>query len=370
MKHSSLPPLLRRALPLLPALPLLLASCMSLQQDIVATTAQQGEGIERQRVEQRIAALDAQSFVNPAASREEACGALLLELDAALLDTGMQQAQRARLFALYGRVQLLAGKRTAAKESYNASLAASKGDAQTLILASRLGEKLSLEESEQLVSGASEKALLMLERALNGYVDGNYVHAVALFDSAFISLEGFYRDAYKPVRDRAWELRSLPPTQTTNSDVVALLQKSEITVSDAAYLVQANTQLLYPYTGGKAYTQAELYRRLVAADVFTAVSAQAPTPQAATTATRKLAARLLWHLYVAKKGANATMYSTLYRERSLASPVADVTADDADFDAILGCVEAELMSLVDGTNFQPEATVSGVDFNNWVSNIK
>ena len=351
---------------------LALASCMTLQKDVVASSAQQVEDAAVLSIEADFARLDARYAIEgvPAAHADE-CARLLARLQAALSDAGMQKPQQARLFALCGLVQLLDGRRLAARESYASSLAASPGDALSLILASRLGESVSLEASAALVSGAGEKALLLLERALQGYAQANYKQSVALFDSAFIALEGFYRDAYKPVRDRAWELRSLSDTVSADGDLAALLQKREITASEAAYIMQANTQLLYPYTAGKTYTEAELYRRLSGAGLFSAAGAgQGEPPPAKAVATRKLCARVLWNVYVAKKGAVATMYSSAYRGQSLPSPVADVAVSDADFDAVLGCVENELLSLVDGVHFEPDAAVSAVTFNDWLSKLK
>ena len=40
----------------------------------------------------------------------------------------------------------------------------------------------------------------------------------------------------------------------------------------------------------------------------------------------------------------------------------DVLLDDEDFDAILGCVEFDIMELSDGINFNPDASVSGIEF--------
>lgn len=348
--------------------------CMSLQQDIIASSSQQVESGQMGLLEQRIAVLDAQSFMEPAVDRTEACDALFKELDAALADSGMQKAQQARLLALYGRVQLLAGKKAAAKDSYAASLAASKGDPQTLVLGHRLGEGMSLADGEQIVSGADEKALLVLERALTHYAAGNYVQAVAAFDSAFIALDAFYQEAYKAVRTRAWDLRALPKAESVSSSLVALLQKPQITVSEMASIAQSNSQLLYPFLAGKTYTEAELYRRLAPSGVFTAAGSDAsgktPVAEAAVVVTRLLSARFLWNLYVAKKGISAVVYSAVYKGSALPSPVPDVESANPDFDAALGCVEHEIMSLVDGVHFEPEAAVTAVEFNNWLLNIK
>ena len=54
----------------------------------------------------------------------------------------------------------------------------------------------------------------------------------------------------------------------------------------------------------------------------------------------------------------------------MSSPVKDVAVDDEDFDAILGCVEFELMELVDGENFRPDDPVSGMSLEKSLSKLE
>ena len=57
-----------------------------------------------------------------------------------------------------------------------------------------------------------------------------------------------------------------------------------------------------------------------------------------------------------------TKYSTAYSKLNAESPVKDVLLSDEDFDAILGCVEFDIMELSDGINFNPHNSVSGIEF--------
>jgi len=51
-------------------------------------------------------------------------------------------------------------------------------------------------------------------------------------------------------------------------------------------------------------------------------------------------------------------------------PIPDVPLASPDFDAVLGCVENELMTLRDGINFYPEGKVSGAEFNAAITKIR
>ena len=54
----------------------------------------------------------------------------------------------------------------------------------------------------------------------------------------------------------------------------------------------------------------------------------------------------------------------------LSSPIPDVPLASPDFDAVLGSVENELMTLRDGVNFYPEEKVSGAEFNASLTKIR
>ncbi|MCR5724482.1 MAG: hypothetical protein K6G80_05280 [Treponema sp.] len=372
--------------------PLCFVSCMSLQQDREVFSDRAVEDSVFEDIESRLAQLDARAVLAGSPGSQAAdCEALLSRIEEALTETGIQKTQIARLYALSGRVQLLNGRKNPARDLLDASAAASKNDVQAIILASRLGKNVSLEAGAAFVSAPEDKALLTLERAIQSYAQGNYKQSAALFDTAFITLNGFYRSAYKQVRDRAWELRSLSDAPDSESGMTELLHQSRLSAGEALRIVQASGTLLYPFTGGKSYTQAELFRRISKAGLFSAVGASTRSSSAASAAasatassvasaknpvveetllTRRYASRLLWHLYVAKKNVVANMYSSVYRAQNLPSPVADISASDADFDAVLGCVENEIMSLTDGVHFAPETLATAVEFRDWLLRIQ
>ena len=60
-------------------------------------------------------------------------------------------------------------------------------------------------------------------------------------------------------------------------------------------------------------------------------------------------------------------YSEKYKKSGRTkSPVADVSVEDADFDAVLGVVESEFMELPDGKNFNPDKVVTKLQFITWI----
>lgn len=349
-----------------------LSGCSSLQQDVVISSEELIHQEDVLAIETTLAKIDADAIMGVNAdNRARLCNALLSQIDMALNDAGMQKALRSRLYALQGRVFLLLGRKTDARTCYNESLKASKGDAQATVLGSRLG-LVSHIEDKNVLAASNQKPLLILESGLQLFSSGAYLDSLAKLDEAFLSLDPFYKVAYKSVRDTAWSLRTV---SSSGSSVQNLLLAKSVTVSNIAAITQGNTLLLNAYTGGKTLSQTELVQVLVKAGVLSPVSAAVTEdmiPVASDTATRIVCARFLWNLYVSKRNNRklTTRYSQLYRSSSEPSPIPDVPVDSPDFDAVLGCVENEIMELVDGVHFAPNQSVSGVDFNTWVSRIK
>jgi len=73
---------------------------------------------------------------------------------------------------------------------------------------------------------------------------------------------------------------------------------------------------------------------------------------------------------VANKKNDKTMlkrYSERYWARvNPTSPVPDVPLESPWFDAVLGCVEREIMELPDGRCFFPDDPVTGLEFYRWL----
>ena len=80
--------------------------------------------------------------------------------------------------------------------------------------------------------------------------------------------------------------------------------------------------------------------------------------------TRAGAAWFIWHLY-AEARADRQMLSR-YSSRFATgpnprSPIADIPPLSPFFDSILGCVETELLHLIDGRNFGPAQLIRGTE---------
>ena len=88
-----------------------------------------------------------------------------------------------------------------------------------------------------------------------------------------------------------------------------------------------------------------------------------------TVVTRILAARFLWNIFTDKYGINnINSYQKQFSEAGF-SPVSDLELDSKDFDAVLGCIEKELMELPDGINFYPNQKINPMDFNSGLKRI-
>ena len=348
----------------------LFVSCSSLQQDVVISSEQLVHQEDVVSIETILAKLDADAIMGVnIENRTRLCNALLTQIDEAFESSGMQKQLQSRLYALQGRVYLLMGRKNDARSCYDAALRSSKGDAQAAVLGSRLGLVAEVDSKTSLAQ-SNQKSLLVLEGGLKNYGEGNYLDALAKMDEAFISLDSFYKIAYQDVRNSAWSLRSV---SASSNDAVLL---KVVTVSDIAQIARLNTNVITAYAGSKELSSSELYSILSKAGFFSPVSAGTSDasliPLPSDKASRILCARFLWNLYTTRKTnrKSATAYSSAYAQMGEASPVADVPVDSPDFDAVLGCVENELMDLPDGEHFFPDKTVSGVEFKTWVSKIK
>jgi hypothetical protein len=354
---------------------LFFTSCTSLQQDVSIPVRQSENSADVIAIETRLAVLDAATFMpddkTETADRNAACAVLIDDVDALLSAPEISKSVQARFWALKGRILLLSGKKSRARSCWNTASVLFGADPQTVILGARLGEPVDLDKQ---IAASDERALLLLERALRRYTAGQFSGAVADFDTAFMTLEPFYRTAYGGVRDRAWKFHTAIPAQEGKD--ASILQYQNITVSEMMLAAQQTSDILFNYTAGKNLSEKVLFNKLTGAGLVSPVSAafSADTVLAADQkATRIICARFLWNLYIATKEdpASALRYSRIYRKTSgLQSPIPDIPLDSPDFDAAAGCVETELMDLPDGVHFFPDRCVDAVDFCRWLSYIK
>lgn len=288
---------------------------------------------------------------------------LASDIESHFSNPGMQKAALARLYALDGLVLLRQNKKVQAQKCLEMSEQFFKGDLFAVILAHRLNPSGVPLDKSSAGEKSMEKGRLVLEEALDLFADKKYLEAVAGFDSAFISLNPAYRDAYGEIRNLCWKLRSVS-SENQPEDLLAL---KRISVMQMLLITRKTTELLYNYTGDKKVSEKELYAKIHDAGLLNPVST-ASSPRLSITSdhivTKYIAARFLWNLYNAKKNTShlAARYSMKYQNSGRKSPVADVLLDNPDFDAVLGCVEREILNLEDGISFNGSRELSAIDF--------
>ena len=279
----------------------------------------------------------------------------------------LQNIGQAKLLGFQGRVALLSGKKSLAKSYYEQSVNTYKGEVQSVILGFRLGLVENLEN--QFVE-KNYLPLLILENAISAYLKEEYLQAVAKFDEAFISLESYYHEAYELMRNEAWKFREISGKLTT--DETEILKLDVINLFQMLSFTQNTTDFLFKYTASKKYSEDALIKQVVSSGLLNPINGESDIKDLnkSTVVTRQLAARFLWNLYLERNGlSREEIYGKQFKMVGF-SPIGDLDLDSPDFDAVLGCVEKEIMELVDGENFYPEEYMSPIDFNVSLSKIK
>ncbi|QNL97642.1 M48 family metallopeptidase [Treponema sp. Marseille-Q4132] len=349
------------------AFTLALVSCMTFQKDVLVSSDETTDGGFSLSMQSRLVPLDAAFFSgdNPETYAAERAH-IISEIQKRLAFPELEKRTASRLYALLGRAYFIGGNTNEARKCYDQAVRRYADDSEAIVLGHRLGI-VNLKEALSLRSG---DGVLVLESALGAYKAGKYDEAAGLFDTAFLLLAPFYKSAYSPLREKAWRLKDAVSGDKALSkflplESLSLLQMIEIT--------QVSTQLLDIYTGGKKYGGEKLFSVVRGTGLLKSVSGASDDAQlrSSSEASRILCARFLWNLRTAAgKNPNPLRYSERYRSRMLASPIRDVPLDSSDFDAVLGCVENELMTLRDGVNFCPEGKVSGAEFNASLTKIR
>ena len=344
----------------------LIFSCSTLQQDIEVYSAPEEESPEILELEREIVFLEAKNF-----SGEEIDLVKIQEitkkLDKMAGTVNLQNIGQAKLFGLQGRVALLSGKKSLAKSYYEQSVNTYKGEVHSVILGFRLGLVENLEN--QFVE-KNYLPLLILENAITAYLKEEYLQAVAKFDEAFISLESYYHEAYELMRNEAWKFREISGKLTT--DETEILKLDVINLFQMLSFTQNTTDFLFKYTASKKYSEDALIKQVVSSGLLNPINGESDIKDLnkSTVVTRQLVARFLWNLYLERNGlSREEIYANQFKMVGF-SPIGDLDLDSPDFDAVLGCVEKEIMELVDGENFYPEEYMSPIDFNVSLSKIK
>ena len=327
---------------------LLAAGCQSVPRDVVVETPGEREiaGLDAYGV--RLAEL---SIAPDAAS----LAALRAELDAAAASPGLSRRLSARVDGMRSEAALLAGEAALARTL--AARAASLTDGEEVVWRVRAalepddGRRLAL--LEQGIAKADAPARLFCERGKLLLALGRYAEAAQDLDEGLRGIATGYRVLYEADRDKALAL--------ARAGVDAAVPAAAIEDLGAVLTVRAMVERTFEETRFLSALTADPNPRFPAQLAAVKAAGLLLDPaEADTVATRKHAAFFLWGIVARLE--HDTRLLTAYRTKYSASPVPDVPIDAPWFDAALGVVEQEIMDLPDGVHFQPEASLTGIEF--------
>jgi tetratricopeptide (TPR) repeat protein len=349
-------------------IPVLFFACTTLKKDLLVDSSKvQTEG-NLAELEKVIIPFEAAGGTN-ARSRQNDLAAARRMISGLEKEASADADYSSRLTAWSGRLAILEGRYSEALRLYRQSIVLSPGNIPSVILGIRLegdpAKRLELVDKELALIAPSSPGYgeLQIERG-RALVDIRRMgEAAGSFDIAFAAaLDPVYRESYRAMRNRAWELRNV------EGSAVDILTQSGINWKDCITLIKSETQLLRFLTGGRDMSENDLFNRLLERSFIPATQdsnlSEWPTakPKPDETVLRGGAAWIIWHLYAESRADRGMLsrysarYATGNRPRS---PIADIPPLSPFFDSILGCVETELVSLPDGRNFKPEEPIRG-----------
>jgi hypothetical protein len=265
--------------------------------------------------------------------------------------------------ALYGIAGVIANNRknmVEVRRDAESCEARSKTNGYVFILKAYLESDVKKKEAilESGLAATENLAVLRLELAELLFDLGVFNKATALYDEGLKDLHPDYRAAYQKKRDLAFQFISNPPPNSLKN--IDILSAEVLTASQAVTLVLGTTDYLshiWPYKNSDIKPVFEKLR----ADDYLPASLADP----GQIIPRRDCAYFFLHLvaYLENNPSLLSKYAKQYNTNKMSSPIPDVRVDAYFFDAVLLCVERELLELPDGINFYPERPVSGVEFN-------
>jgi len=339
--------------------------CQTVQKDLLLSSAGETAYGSLAELEETVTRLD-----GAGANRQELEQAR--QKVAALKGTVADPDFEARLSAWSGRLFLMEGKTSDAQREYRTSQSLSPLNLPSQVLNIRLERDLPKRLSMIDQSLGTEKSgELLTERGRVLFDLNRFSESVAAFDAAFVMLNNklYYEEAYRVFRNKAWELRDLQ--QGTIRATMEIARQGEITWKDLIEITRNETELLRFITAGRDWPAETLFIQLLDRSFIPITQDTEKTewpftkPSSSEIVLRSGAAWFLWHLNAENRANRGllTQYSSRFANTPNArSPIPDLDIRSPFLDAILGCVESEFMSLLDGRNFMPRQQVKGSDY--------
>ena len=279
----------------------------------------------------------------------------------------LESSIRARLCAIEGCLFIHIGKYNNAQELYKIAKSLQNSDDYVILLGVKLVrlEENRLEKIDSLLMRDENNSLLQLEKAKILNQERNYAQSVSAIDKALLlfSQEGRdeYVKVYSELKEQIWKNYKAGGNKALGSE--------KLVPKKAVELMMDHSELLNFYTSGRKMNVNAVFSALEKQNFFSTADDENNENQSsvefveAKFLDRRLCARFLWNIYTTNKSVGRKKYSPTFAQHpNLKSPIADVAPNDRDFDAIMGCVENEIINLTDGRNFEPEIIVNEGEF--------
>ena len=281
----------------------------------------------------------------------------------------------AKVMAWSGRLAILENNSSEAQRLHRQSVNTSPGNISAIVLGIRLernaGARLELIDRELSLMGLHSEGIgeLNIEKGRTLFELSRFSEAAGAFDTAFSSgLHEVYTESYTALRNLSWDMRN---TAGVDSGMIDMLVQDSINWIDCINIAVNETRLLNFITGGRSFSNTELFNSLVdrgfipSTQDITVNNWPNARPDPRGMVTRAGAAWFVWHLNAearAERGMLSRYSMRFAAGANPISPISDVPPLSPFFDSILGCVETELMSLPDGRSFRPELPIRGTEF--------
>ncbi len=330
-----------------------LSSCSTIQKDLIYTSSAKTDNIRA--AEEIEKALVKQGGLGDRAELEK----IKKDLDALLSSPSSDSGYLAFVYALYGDYYLLKKDKSAARKMLKIAEKNNPYEEYVELLVSRLmpPEDAITYLSKKIEANPSFYRLQAELGALH-YLTENYTEALVAFDGSLEFLPEEYGARYGTLRDYCSKFHTID--KGIKKTTAQIVKQDKILLIDMAVLTQDNTHALDFITGTSQWKPKMLADRLKAAGWYAAdLIVQEEY------AKRKDAALFLWRLIAGNDSRMLSKYSLKYANRNKL-PLADVTMDGVYFDSVLGTVEEDIIPLVGGKMFDPDGSVSGLEFYNWL----
>ena len=330
-------------------------SCASVQTDI------QYSGNESAIKEQALADIEAALVMQRGAPNTERLGHIRAEINALLQAPSTDSSYLARLYALAADAALLLRQPGEARTQLALAKRYSEYDEYVQLVTARLiaEPEKRLAYLEERITQEPAAYRLKAEAGSLFFAAKDYRNALAAFDASLSFLPDAYQQYYRPQREQCVQLYTVDSASVTESSE-KILQANPISLVEMAALTQDSTNALDFITGTAVWRPPLLAKTLQQAGWY-----HPDRDVLKDSASKKDAALFLWRLIIGSDEQRLTQYTRYYTNKRRL-PIPDVLMDGIYFDAIVGSVEEDVVSLADGKHFEPDTPVSGLEFYRWL----